>query len=57
MGEMNYNKQIDDIKNKLMSDTVGTNKIVNFSEWEKLANEIDLIAIEDEDPEFFKEIL
>lgn len=56
-GRNELQQTIDDIKNKLIFDTVGTNKIVNFSEWEKLANEIDLIAIEDEDPEFFKEIL
>ena len=49
-------KSIDKIKSKLQY-TVGTKNAVSFSDWEKLANEIDLIAIEDEDPEFFKEIL
>lgn len=46
---------IEKIKSKLPY-TVGTKDAVSFSDWEKLANDIDLIAIEDEDPEFFKEV-
>jgi tetratricopeptide (TPR) repeat protein len=44
---------IDKIKSKLQY-TVGTKNAVSFSDWEKLANEID---IENEDLDFFNEIL